>query len=329
MSTFKPESLFDAADFDKYQWTEILERVSLKECRNYSNEFRAEAARHQSLGNTLAQKIFEFLSHISSIVMEPLEPQKASYIEKLIGESLSEKELFTLRELVGKTDDPEMKARITDILWICKQDPIRSRPIQMAREAVKAYLQSAKKLENVENWVNCYARLKRAAQLAPLIDGKKNTGMRLEIFGYVNNLIDRYAVVEDEFLTGSAMKILQEDLRKSLDSLLPNLSDYAIKFANIAAQKAFFAESFEDYHKAFFQRKAYCNIESEWYKIANDKEAERNARIRLAEVEVWYAQQAFIGSEPSFYSVAAGRTRAYLQTQKGLWGLSANSSHCV
>lgn len=316
MSTSKPERLFDAADFDKYQWTEILERVSLKECRNYSNEFRTEAAIHQSSGNTLAQKVFEFLSHISSIVMAPLKPKKASCIEKIIGESFSEKELSILRELVGKTNDPEMKARIADILWICKQDPVRSRPIQMAREAVNAYLQSAKKLENVENWMNCYARLKRAAQLAHSIDGKKNTEMRLEIVGYIGNLIDRYAMVENEFLTGSAMKVLQEDLKKSLDSLLPNLSDYAAKLANIAAQKAFFAESFQDYHKAFHQKIAYRKIESEWYKIAKDKEAERNARIRLAEVEAWYAQQAFIGNEPNFYSVAAGRTRSAIAAYK-------------
>ena len=160
MSTVTPEPLFDAEYFDKYQWTEILSRVSLKVCRNYSNEFRTEAAMHQSSGDTLAQKFFEFLSHINSIVMEPIELQNTSYIEKIIDESLSEKELFILRKLFGKADDPEMKARIADILWICKkQDSERSIPIQIAKKAVKAYLQSAKNLENVEDWMNCYARL--------------------------------------------------------------------------------------------------------------------------------------------------------------------------
>ena len=308
MSTFKPEPLFDAADFDKYQWTEILGRVSLKECRNYSNEFRTEAAIHQSSGDTLAQKIFEFLSQINSIVMEPLEPQNVSYIEKIIDESLSEKELFILRDLVGKTDDPEMKARIADILWICKkQDPERNRPIQMAREAVKAYLQSAKTLENVENWMNCYARLKRAAQLAPLIDGKKNTEMRLEIVEHINDLINRYTMVENEFLTGCAMKLLQEDLRKSLSAIQTDLPGYAKKCAELAAQKAIFAENFQDYHKAFYQKKAYRQIEGEWYRISYDKESELNARLQHGEVEVWYAQQALINNEPNSYAVAAGR----------------------
>lgn len=310
MSTFKPEPLFDVADFDKYQWTEIPKRVSLQECRSYSKKFRIEAAIHQSSGDTLAKKIFEFLSHITSIVMSPLEPQNVSYVEKIVDKSLSENEILVLRELVGKTDNPEMKARIADILWICKkQDLERSRPIQMAREAVKAYLQSAKTLENVENWMNCYTRLKRAAQLAPLIDGKKNTEMRLEVVEHINDLIDRYTTVENEFLTGSAMKVLQEDLRKSLSTIQTDLPDYAKKYAELAAQKANFAENFQDYHKTFYQKKAYRQIESEWYKISNDKESELNARLQLGEVEVWYAQQAVVNNEPNFYDVAAGRTK--------------------
>jgi hypothetical protein len=307
MSQPKPEPLFDAADFDKYQWTEILDRVSPKQCRNYNEEFWAKAKAYQSSGDTLAQEIFKFLSETTSIVMEPLEPQNPSYIEKIIYESLSEKHLFILRELIGKIDDAEMKARVADILWICKQDPERARPIQMAREAVKAYLQSARNLESVENWMDCYARLKRAAQLAPLIDGKKNTEMRCEVVEYINDLINRYATVENEFLTGSAMKVLQEDLRKSLSTIQIDLPSYAAKYAAAAAQKAVFAEEFQDYHKAFYQKTAYRQIESEWYKIANDKEAERNARLHLAEVEVWYAQQALVGNEPNSYGVAAGR----------------------
>jgi hypothetical protein len=311
MSAFKTEPLFEVADFDKYRWTEILKRASLQECRSYSNEFRIEAAKHQSSGDTSAQKIFEFLSRITSIAMSPLGPKNDSYVETIIDESLLEKEVLILRELVSKTDDPEMKARIADILWICKkQDPVRSRPIHMAREAVKAYLQSAKILENEKkkNWTRCYARLKRAAQLAPLIDGKKNIKMRLEVVEHINNLIDRYTMVENEFLTGCAMKVLQEDLRKSLSVIQTYLPGYAKKYAAIAEQKVIYAESFPNHHDAFYQKKAYRQIECEWYKISNNKESELKTRLQLGEVEAWYAQQAVVNNEPNLYAVAAGRT---------------------
>lgn len=103
------------------------------------------------------------------------------------------------------------------------------------------------------------------------------------------------------------MKVLQEDLKKSLKSLQSNLPGYAAKYAAVASQKAIFAESFQDYHQAFYQKTAYRQIESEWYKIANDKEAERNVRLHVGEVEVWYAQQALINNELNSYVVASGR----------------------
>lgn len=203
--------------------------------------------------------------------------------------------------------DPEMRARIADILWICKRDREKSRPIQMAKVAVESYLQAAKNLENTENQKTCNERLQRAAQLAPLVDGKKSTEMRCIVISHIEQLIDRYAVVENEFITGSAMQVLQEDLRKSLSVIKSNnLPIYAANYAAVAAQKAVFAENFQDHHKAYYQKIAYRQIESEWYKIANDKEAERNARLNLAEVEVWYAQQALVRKEPSSYIVAAG-----------------------
>lgn len=307
MSQPQPEPLFDAQDFDKYQWAKILGRVSSKECQNYSKEFLEEAEAYQASGNILAHEVFKFLSEVTSIVMEPLEVKKLSYVEKLICDLLSEKHLSILRELISEIDDPEMRARVADILWICKQDSERTRPIQMAREAVKAYLQSARNLEDVENEMNCYKRLKRAAQLAPLIDGRKNTEMRCEVVEHINDLITRHATVRNEFLTGSAMNVLlQKDLKKSPHFLLPDLSDYAVKYANIAVQKALFAESFQDCHEAFYQKKAYRQIESEWYKVAKNKKSERDARIHLAEVDVWYAQQALVVKEPNSYSVAAG-----------------------
>lgn len=315
MSQFKAVPLLNAEDFERYQWTEILDKVNPKQCWNYYDKFQAKAKAYQLSGDTLGQEIFKFLSEITSVFMEPFGLNSTSTLEETILPEtmlgvLSDDQLALLRELVVRVIDPEMRARIADILWICKRDPERRRPIQMAKVAVKSYLQAAKNLENTENQKTCHERLQLAAQLAPLVDGKKCTEMRCIVISHIEQLIDRYAVVEDEFITGSAMQVLQEDLRKSLSVIKSNnLPSYAAKYAAIAAQKAVFAENFQDYHKAFFQKIAYRQIESEWYKIANDKEAERNARLYIAEVEVWYAQQALVRNEPNSYMVAAGRLK--------------------
>lgn len=310
MSQFNPAPLFKIEDFDRYQWTEILDQVNSNECCNYYEKFEAKAKAYQLSGDPVGQEIFNFLSEITSIIMEPFGLKSTSTLEEDMLAVLSDNQLALLRELVVTVIDPEMRARIADILWICKRDPERDRPIQMAKVAVESYLQAAKNLENTEDWITCYKRLQRAAQLASVVDGKKSTAMRCIVISHIDQLIDRYAVVEDEFITASAMQLLQEDLRKSLSAIQSNLPSYAAKYGTVAAQKAVFAENFQDYDKAFYQKMAYRNIESEWYKIANDKEAERNARLYLAEVEVWYAQQALVRHEPSYsYIVAAGRIK--------------------
>lgn len=194
---------------------------------------------------------------------------------------MSDDDLAILRELITTVSDPEMRARIADILWVCKRDTDRARPIQMARVAVHSYLQSAKTLEDVNEYTSCHDRIQRAAQLAPLTDGKKSKEMRCLVAQHIDNLIDRYADVENEFLTGSAMKVLQKELNKSLNAIYSDdLARYAVKYAAVADQKAVFADKLQDY----YQKLAYREIESKWHKIAGDQEAERRARWDIADV---------------------------------------------
>lgn len=304
---------FELSDFTKYQWAEILAQTNPKKCQNYSEAFRAKAEEYQSYGDSIAQDIFTFLSKITCLSMALTGSNNTSFMEKMISERLSDYDLAILRELIATVSDPEMRARIADILWICKRDTDRARPTQMARVAVQSYLQSAKTLEDVDEYTSCRDRIQRAAHLAPLTDGKKSTAMGCLVAQHIDNLIDRYADVENEFLTGSAMKVLQKDLKKSLNAIYSDLPGYASKRAAVAAQKAVFADKLQDYHKAFYQKLAYREIESKWHKIAGDQEAERMAKLDIAEAEVWYAQQAFIGKEPNSYAVAAGRIERAIQ----------------
>jgi hypothetical protein len=158
--TKKIKPLFDIADFEKYQWLDVPASANLKQCKDYSKEFKERAKIYELNSDSLAQEIFNFLDDITSNFMEPLGLYGQSYTEKFINESLSEQHLFILRELVLQINDSEMKARVTDILWICKRDSEKARPIKMAKEAVQAYLQSARILEDVKNEYDCCVRLK-------------------------------------------------------------------------------------------------------------------------------------------------------------------------
>ena len=84
MSQFKPVPLFKAEDFNRYQWTEILDRVNPKEYWNYYHKFQAKAKDYQLSGDTLGQEIFQFLSEITSVFMELFGLNSTSTLEETI-----------------------------------------------------------------------------------------------------------------------------------------------------------------------------------------------------------------------------------------------------
>lgn len=68
----KNKPLFDIADFEKYQWLDVPASVNLKQCKDYSKEFKERAKIYELNSDSLAQEIFDFLGNITSSFMEPL-----------------------------------------------------------------------------------------------------------------------------------------------------------------------------------------------------------------------------------------------------------------
>ncbi|BBD66084.1 hypothetical protein NIES4072_02370 [Nostoc commune NIES-4072] len=96
MSQFESVPQFELSDFDKYQWTEILDKRISKECQNYSEEFRILSEAYKLSGDRIAQEIFKFLSEITSLLMEP---QSLPAVEEMITSALSDHHLAILRGL--------------------------------------------------------------------------------------------------------------------------------------------------------------------------------------------------------------------------------------
>ena len=130
--------------------------------------------------------------------------------------------------------------------------------------------------------------------------------MKFDLIFHIDDLINRHESEENEFLTGSSMKLLQQSFgKKHLKDIWNDISFYGNKYAAIATKKAVYGENlelFQNYHEAYTHKIAYRQIEIEWYKIIGDRELERNAKLHLAEVKVWYAQQAFVVNENNSYA---------------------------
>lgn len=87
----------------------------------------------------------------------------------MVVDDLTDEQLTVLAEVATQSQiaDPEMFARIADILWITKRNH------RMAMAAVEAYIASATMLEDPEHFVPSIQRIERALQLAASL-GKRN-----------------------------------------------------------------------------------------------------------------------------------------------------------
>jgi hypothetical protein len=304
--------ILDATMFDNYKWLEVIEETKVKQCKAYYEAFKVKKSQYRDSGDSTGEHVFNFLSKLSSSSVNPLDLEDTTFIEKFIKDIFDINEIFIAQELINQIQDAEFRARIADILWLYKEDSDRSRPIKMAEEAVEAYLKSAIQLENVNDWMDSTLRIRRASQLARIVDGKKSYVQAGKIIAHVDGVISRHESQGNKFLTGSSMKILQEEKifdKKVLKAIMV-LPDAALKYASIAGQKAISKEPFETYHEAYCHQIAYHKIESIWYKIAVHQEDERNARLKEADVEIWYAHQAIIEGEPQAYGVASDRLKS-------------------
>lgn len=171
-------ALFEIAlsleSFRQVDWEKIIEQCDRKDCASYSHNF-FDAAKVEKDEATVIQAVYEFLGHVTSPRLksesdnEPFPPVAvmADGSRSAIPKDLSDQQLALLKELVSTIQDPELRARIADILWE------RQRDLQMAQLAVRSYLESAQRLEDPEHWFLPFQRIQRGVRIAVGL-GKNN-----------------------------------------------------------------------------------------------------------------------------------------------------------
>ncbi|MEO7701897.1 MAG: DUF4209 domain-containing protein [Opitutus sp.] len=80
----------------------------------------------------------------------------------LNAEDLTDQDLAALGGIVNEVGNPELQARVADVLWVTKRDH------KAAKVAIGAFLKSARRLKTGDRWPPYAERLDRAARLAAL-----------------------------------------------------------------------------------------------------------------------------------------------------------------
>jgi len=161
------------ADFDALPWQDVIAESTEKECNYYDSKFMAKAKEAEAANSEKAQEIYTLLSAICSFHFksdnkdEPFGPMMVMNTGRTaIVDDISDGHLKTLQEIVSSIKDPEMRARIADVIWLRKKD------VTTAGLAVDSYLESAISLEDPASWPPCFYRIERAFRIATQLGRK-------------------------------------------------------------------------------------------------------------------------------------------------------------
>ncbi len=257
-------------DFINSRWHDVINSSERKECLAYSSGFWKKVQEAKEAGNDKEQAVFEILAAVTSVPIYP-ESHEEFFSEHF--QNLTDEHLDFLAEIARDISDPELQARVADILWVRRRG---QGGYQMAQLAVTAYLQSAVDLEDpdkeLENCSLYVERIKRSLQLAHKIRYQTEA-----IITQIDADLDRYNGEDPSWLSAKLMELLQEY----------KLGD-PTKYAALAEKAATLAESAHDWDRA----RAYWEIKARWHLIEKDGEKERAASMLAAETYVKEAEDA-------------------------------------
>jgi len=279
--------VLDKNDFDRSNWQEVISNCNKKKCSQYRAKFSTQAKEAESKGDLKNKTIFQILESITYPVLR--KSRETPFVSGEQFDNLSDQHLEILKELIPDISDAEMRARISDLLWIKRKDYI------CALTAIDSYIESSKTLEDPENWTSSFDRIKRAVDLAASL-GKKaekfeNTIKHIEV------ILETYNGEDPKFLSIKLMELLQEYKKGDTE-----------KHALLAEKIALKAENDHNWWKAEHAWKT----KAKWHQLAGENDKERKFLKYMIETHVKNAEDD-IKKNPPDYMNACGRIEDAIQ----------------
>jgi hypothetical protein len=279
-------------DFARCHWEEVVASSTENECFHYAEGFRTKLTELSAAGDDACAAVFQLLHDMCFFQFEPSnrdEPFKplmtSSQGRTVIPSDIGDHDFDALRELAPKVVDPELRGRLSDVLWVRKRDH------QFARIAVDAYLESARSLEGQSNLPFAIQRIERALRLGAMLnDGE---------------LIEKVKTLIGEFLDRGAE---QEPLRcvHLMRLLIEFESGDPLAEAERAKRIAERSEAIRDFDAA----RRFWGFRADWLRMAKDQTGERDARIAAAETYIREAERFEAANRPNHMLIADRLGRA-------------------
>lgn len=165
-----------------------------KTCLEHEKCFSRLAGEYRENGNLPEAQAADLFAGICSMMFSnsrtgnPWGPFFRNYTEGLRSieaDDLEKDQLDALGNLVPEIDDPELRARISDVLWT------RGQGYQFGQMAIAAYSENANRPESANHPQERISRLERAANIARRLGGRKP--LHVSTFERLDRLVDELA----------------------------------------------------------------------------------------------------------------------------------------
>jgi hypothetical protein len=285
------EILLTKEDFEQSNWQTFIANVARQECLDYGSVFSEKAEEAKKSGDVRACRVFNLLWAITYAAQRlDLDNRRIAFSTNTEEERLDYPfsyivgHLAVLEEIVYEISDPEMQARIADVVWTLqthKRDA--SRDYQVGVLAVASYLKAARLLEERGCWRELVRRVKHAAHLAR---SHSNEPLATKTLDYIQSLLDRYSYTNPSFPFDQMMVILQQ-----------YESGDIVKNAALSQREALLAQEAGHWRGA----RRHWEIKAAWHKMKKDDDKRLESLRLAAETYVNEAEEATTRSPPSHF----------------------------
>ena len=295
------ELVLTSEDFAGCGWEEVLAGSDRKKYSFIRQAFSDAAKQAIDEGRQAHGKVLSLLAGACSMMLSPdstNEPFKPWWSDgqqrSIIPDDLSETDVAFFAEVVETIDDPWLKARLSDLVWLLQ----RPRNVKFALAAIDSYRTISLDPETLVHDRDKYWQ--RAINLARLLGA--GAGDRLAKME--TSIIKTFTLVTKE---DGSLGIWLADLLKSNALGGDHSTTIATKLESLARE----FESEDEFRKALecFQASAY------WFKESGDKEKSTEMTVEVAESWVKEAVARLSSDQPS-HVVAASFYEKAIQTYR-------------
>ena len=277
---YSKDMVLTAEDFAECGWKEVLESAKDKSYRLVHSALYKAARQATDEGRQAHGKVLWLLADACSMqlspvsVNEPFKPFLRSQDGWPIPDDFSEIDITLFAEVVGTINDPWLKARLADLVWLIRRD------FRFALMAIDSYRSIPL---NTETWLRYGEKCwQRAISLALMLGaGDRLAEIEASIFE-----VFRSVTKQDGFLG-----FWLADLLKSHALGSNHATTIATKLETLARE----FDQDEELHRA----REYFRVAADWFKVSGDNAKSYAMTVEVAEGWVKEAVVRLSSNDPS------------------------------